>query len=293
MNSKRSQLVPGIRVLVGALAATLARRSRPPGGPGDGAGHRPVGGRRVRGRFLRDPDLPGRDHRHRDRQGHRVRPARGLQHRSQLQPRAHPVPRHPESPRDRPDDGCVARTVGPVDVTTYEVNGLYGFGAGRTRGYMGLGVGAMTLHPLRPGRRDGGGHAVHRERRPRREALPERPPRPPGRRPVSLQERPPRDRDGRLRKPRMLRLHHGSLLEQPRSPAGVSYRFGGPRIWDLPDAPASPTSTAVLASPSRRPAPKERFFAAAGEIAPGRARALGLVPVRRRRRTSRSSRWRP
>ncbi len=39
----------------------------------------------------------------------------------------------------------------PIDVLTYEMNGVYGFGHGRIRGTMGLGVGAMTLHPFVPG----------------------------------------------------------------------------------------------------------------------------------------------
>ena len=46
---------------------------------------------------------------------------------------------------------CRLAPTAPVDVNTYEINGLYGFGSGRARGYMGLGVGAMTLHPFVPG----------------------------------------------------------------------------------------------------------------------------------------------
>jgi len=48
---------------------------------------------------------------------------------------------------------------------------------------------------------------------------------------------------------------------------GLSYRFGGARIWDLPAPPASTTSFAVLASPSRKPIAPERFFTAVSELA--------------------------
>jgi hypothetical protein len=37
-----------------------------------------------------------------------------------------------------------------VDVNTYEVNGLFGWGRGRARGYFGIGAGAMTLDPSTP-----------------------------------------------------------------------------------------------------------------------------------------------
>src|SRR5450756_682482 len=50
-----------------------------------------------------------------------------------------------------PSTGASLAPSAPIDVNTYELNGLYGFGTGRMRGYMGLGVGAMTLHPFVPG----------------------------------------------------------------------------------------------------------------------------------------------
>ncbi len=34
-----------------------------------------------------------------------------------------------------------------IDITTYELDSLFGFGRGAARGYLGLGAGAMTLHP--------------------------------------------------------------------------------------------------------------------------------------------------
>jgi hypothetical protein len=37
-----------------------------------------------------------------------------------------------------------------VDVNTYEVNGLFGWGRGRMKGYFGIGAGAMTLDPSSP-----------------------------------------------------------------------------------------------------------------------------------------------
>ncbi len=50
-----------------------------------------------------------------------------------------------------PATGSPLAPSAPIDVNTYEVDGLYGFGKGRVRGYMGLGAGAMTLHPFVPG----------------------------------------------------------------------------------------------------------------------------------------------
>ncbi|HEX9140922.1 MAG TPA: outer membrane beta-barrel protein, partial [Gaiellaceae bacterium] len=50
-----------------------------------------------------------------------------------------------------PSTGASLAPSAAIDVNTYELNGLYGFGTGRMRGYMGLGVGAMTLHPFVPG----------------------------------------------------------------------------------------------------------------------------------------------
>ncbi len=164
-----------------------------------------------------------------------------------------------------PTTGASLAPSAPVDVTTYEVNGLYGFGAGRTRGYMGLGVGAMTLHPFIPG------VATEADTRlTANVALGGK---------LYLSDRLALRVDGRYRfrtgRPGTETDVCGSLgcygfatdlYSSSEVTGGVSYRFGGPRIWDLPDAPASPTSSAVLASPTRRPVPKERFFAAAGEI---------------------------
>lgn len=173
------------------------------------------------------------------------------------------------TPRIEATDPSTGASLAPsaaVDVTTYEVNGLYGFGRGRTRGYMGLGVGAMTLHPFVPGvatesdTRFTANVAVGGK--------------------LYLSDRLALRLDGRYRirsvESGPARVVCGSvgcygfttdLYSSSEITGGVSYRFGGPRIWDLPDAPASPNSSAVLAAPSRRPAPKERFLAAAGEIA--------------------------
>lgn len=165
-----------------------------------------------------------------------------------------------------PSTGASLAPSAPVDVTTYEVNGLYGFGEGRVRGYMGLGIGAMTLHPFVPG------VSAESDTRPVVNiALGGK---------VFLNERLALRVDGRYRfrsaSPGTSTVICGdlgcygfttNLYSSAEITGGVSYRFGGPRIWDLPPAPASPTSTAVLAAPSRRPAPKERFFATAGEIA--------------------------
>ncbi|HEY6928090.1 MAG TPA: DUF3943 domain-containing protein [Thermoanaerobaculia bacterium] len=52
--------------------------------------------------------------------------------------------------------GAILGPSSPVDVNTYEVNGLFGWGQGRTRGYFGLGFGAMHLglpQELGPGTR--------------------------------------------------------------------------------------------------------------------------------------------
>ena len=164
-----------------------------------------------------------------------------------------------------PTTGASLAPSAPVGVTTWEVNGLYGFGAGRMRGYMGLGAGAMTLHPDLPGvagtAETGfvanvaiGGKLYLGER-------------------LALRV------DGRYRwrsaSPATDTAVCGSLgcygsssdlYSSAEVTGGLSYRFGGPRIGDLPAAPASTTSSAVLAAPSRRPIPPERFYAAAGEI---------------------------
>src|SRR5512140_3021569 len=39
-----------------------------------------------------------------------------------------------------PSTGASLAPSAPIDVTTYELDGLYGFGGGRLRGYMGLGM---------------------------------------------------------------------------------------------------------------------------------------------------------
>lgn len=172
------------------------------------------------------------------------------------------------NPRLEASDPATEAPLGPsapIGVTTYEVNGLYGFGAGRMRGYMGLGAGAMTLHPDAPGvagtAETGfvanvavGGKLYLGER-------------------LALRV------DGRYRwrsaSPATDTVVCGSLgcygsssdlYSSAEVTGGLSYRFGGPRIGDLPAAPASTTSAAVLAAPSRRPIPPERFYAAAGEI---------------------------
>ncbi len=165
-----------------------------------------------------------------------------------------------------PSTGASLAPSAPIDVNTYELNGLYGFGAGRVRGYMGLGAGAMTLHPFIPG--------VATEADTRlvaNIALGGK---------LYLSERLALRVDGRYRWRSTSRgtgtVVCGSLgcygvstnlYSSAEVTGGLSYRFGGARIWDLPAAPASPTSAAVLASPSRRPAPPERFFTAAGEVA--------------------------
>ncbi len=166
-----------------------------------------------------------------------------------------------------PSTGAPLAPSAAIDVNTYELNGLYGFGDGRLRGYMGLGVGAMTLHPFVPG--------VETEADTRfvaNAALGWK---------LYLSDRLALRVDGRYRwrsaSPSTGRVVCGSLgcygftttslYSSSEVTGGLSYRFGGPRIWETPAPPASQTSTAVLASPSRRRAPPERFFMAAGEVA--------------------------
>jgi hypothetical protein len=165
-----------------------------------------------------------------------------------------------------PSTGASLAPSAPIDVTVYEVNGLYGFGHGRTRGYMGLGVGAMTLHPFVSG--------VNTEA---------------DTRPVInialgvkffLSERFALRLDGRYRF-RSASPGTGSVIcgstgcygftsdvySSSEVSGGLSYRFGGVPLLEEVEAPASLTSRAVMASPSRSPAPRERFLTAAGEIA--------------------------
>jgi Domain of unknown function (DUF3943)/Outer membrane protein beta-barrel domain len=165
-----------------------------------------------------------------------------------------------------PSTGASLAPSAPIDVNTYELNGLYGFGTGRMRGYMGLGAGAMTLHPFVPG------IATEADTRfVANVALGVK---------LYLSERLALRVDGRYRW-RSASRDTGTvvcgrlgcygfttdLYSSAEVTGGLSYRFGGARIWDLPTAPASPGSSAVLAAPSRRPAPPERFFTAAGEVA--------------------------
>jgi hypothetical protein len=165
-----------------------------------------------------------------------------------------------------PATGASLAPSAAIDVNTYEVNGLYGFGTGRMRGYMGLGVGAMTLHPFVPGVA-----TAPDTRFVANVALGGK---------VFLSERFALRLDARYRWRSASRgtstVVCGSLgcygfttdlYSSSEVTGGLSYRFGGARIWDLPTAPASPGSSAVLAAPSRRPAPPERFFTAAGEVA--------------------------
>jgi hypothetical protein len=165
-----------------------------------------------------------------------------------------------------PSTGASLAPTAPVDVNTYEISGLYGFGSGRVRGYMGLGVGAMTLHPFVPGVETSpdtrfvanvalGGKFFLGER-------------------LALRA------DARYRwrsaspgTGSVICGSHGcygfttDLYSSAEVTGGLSYRFGGARIWDLPAAPATPGSTAVLASPTKRPEPQENFFMADGEVA--------------------------
>ncbi|HEX7528059.1 MAG TPA: DUF3943 domain-containing protein, partial [Thermoanaerobaculia bacterium] len=165
-----------------------------------------------------------------------------------------------------PPTGASLAPSAPIDVNTYELNGLYGLGTGRMRGYMGLGVGAMTLHPFVPG------VATKPDTRfVANVALGAK---------LYLSDRLALRVDGRYRwrsaSPGTSTVVCGSLgcygfttdlYSSSEVTGGLAYRFGGARIWDLPTAPATPGSSAVLAAPSRRPAPPERFFMAAGEVA--------------------------
>ena len=173
------------------------------------------------------------------------------------------------SPRLAATDPAAGASLAPsakIDVNVYELSGLYGFGEGRLRGYAGLGIGAMTLHPFVPG--------VATE---------------PDTRPVVnvamggklyVSERVALRLDARYRwrsaSPSTGKIVCGplgcygfttDLYSSAAVTGGVSYRFGGPRIWDPPPAPPSQTSSAVLALPSRRPPPPERFVTAVGELA--------------------------
>jgi len=165
-----------------------------------------------------------------------------------------------------PATGLALAPAAAIDVNTYEVNGLYGFGKGRVRGYMGLGAGAMTLHPFVPGvATDADTRFVANVAAGGKAYLGER---------LALRV------DARYRW-RSARPGTGAvvcgelgcygftthLYSSAEVTGGLSYRFGGARIRDLPAPPPSTTSSAVLASPSGRPAPPERFFTAAAEIA--------------------------
>src|SRR5262245_41457019 len=46
--------------------------------------------------------------------------------------------------------GAVIGSPTAVNINTYELNGLFGWGRGRWKGYAGLGIGAMTLDPSSP-----------------------------------------------------------------------------------------------------------------------------------------------
>lgn len=177
------------------------------------------------------------------------------------------------SPRLEAHDPATGHSLTPsasVDVNTYEVDGLYGFGEGRVRGYLGLGAGAMTLHPFVPGA------ATKAETRfVANVAIGGK---------VYLGESFALRLDARYRwrvarSGAVVCLDLGcfglttDLYSSAEVTGGLSYRFGGARLRDLPGPPPSATSSAVLASPSRRPAPRERFFTAAAEIA-----LIELVP---------------
>ena len=56
----------------------------------------------------------------------------------------------PDLTSKTPSTGTPIGTATTVDVNTYEVNGLFGWGRGRARGYFGIGAGAMTLDPSTP-----------------------------------------------------------------------------------------------------------------------------------------------
>jgi len=165
-----------------------------------------------------------------------------------------------------PATGASLAPSAPIDVNTYEINGLYGFGSGRERGYMGLGVGAMTLHPFVP--------AVETHPDTRlvvNVALGGK---------LNLSDRLALRADARYRwrsaSPGTGSVICGSqgcysfttdLYSSAEVTGGLSYRFGGARIWDLPAAPRTLGSTAVLAAPTKRSEPRENFSLAAGEIA--------------------------
>src|SRR5512140_208689 len=165
-----------------------------------------------------------------------------------------------------PSTGASLAPSAPIDVNTYEINGLYGFGGGKVRGYMGLGVGAMTLDPFVPG------VETHPDTRlVVNVALGGK---------LYVSDRLALRADARYRwrsaSPSTGSVICGSqgcyavttgLYSSAAVTGGLSYRFGGARIWDLPDAPKTPGSTAVLASPTKRAEPQERFFLAAGEVA--------------------------
>ncbi|HEY3350558.1 MAG TPA: DUF3943 domain-containing protein [Thermoanaerobaculia bacterium] len=163
-----------------------------------------------------------------------------------------------------PSTGASLAPSAPVDVNTYEINGLYGFGSGRARAYMGLGVGAMTIHPFVPG------VETHPDTRlVVNVALGGK---------LYLSDRLALRADARYRW-RSASPGTGvvcgsqgcygfttDLYSSAEVTGGLSYRFGGARIWDPPAAPKTPGSTAVLAAPTKRPEPQENFFLAAGEI---------------------------
>lgn len=165
-----------------------------------------------------------------------------------------------------PATGAKLSPSAPIDVSTYELNGLYGFGEGRVRGYMGLGAGTMTIHPFMPGVSTGADTRLVVNA-----ALGGK---------LYLDDRLALRVDGRYRW-RWNRSGTGTvvcgslgcygttsdLYSSAEITGGLSYRFGGARLRDLPDAPGDPTSSAVLASPSRRPARPERFFSAAAGVA--------------------------
>ena len=165
-----------------------------------------------------------------------------------------------------PSTGAALAPSAPIDIATYELNGLYGFGSGRARAYAGLGAGLMTLHPSVPG--------VATEADTRFVASIARGGK------LYLSDRVALRVDGRYRWRSASRGTNPvvcgalgcygfttDLYSSSEVTGGLSYRFGGARIWDPPAAPASPTSSAVLAAPPTRPEPEQRFFTAAGELA--------------------------
>jgi opacity protein-like surface antigen len=56
----------------------------------------------------------------------------------------------PDLTSKTPTTGTPIGSATKVDVNTYEVNGLFGWGRGRAKGYFGIGVGAVTLDPSSP-----------------------------------------------------------------------------------------------------------------------------------------------